>query len=90
MLADIEPAKHHGDFTGRYTKLTGKKPHHVIGSLTGNRRRCDTDFELVAFRLANRILLRAGLAKDIDNECVAVPLAEGREKFPLLFLRCRL
>lgn len=89
MLVDVEPTKDHGDVTGRYAKLTGKKPYHVIGSLTGNWRRCDTDFELVAFRLANCILLRAGFAKDIDNECVAVPLAEGREKFSLPF-RCRL
>lgn len=77
LLVDIHSAKNNRDRFGTHPEFWSQKPHHVIGSLSCNGGRSNTDFELKAFGLANGIALGTRRSEYIEYQGFAIPCAEG-------------
>ena len=76
LLVDIEAPEHYFNIVRRYPKLLCQESNHMVGCPAANRSRGNAHLELVAFGLADGILVCARRAENIQYQDFAIPGAK--------------
>jgi len=67
LFIDIESAKHNFNIIDCHSKFFCQESNHMICCFARHWRGSDTNFELIAFDLANSIFFCAGFAENIKH-----------------------